>query len=184
MSNWKNMFYLASIRLDKHLAVAFETSIQFHTFNDFFRNEKIDLVITVTRELKNMGLEQEILNELVKIREAVTPKPPPPQPPAPTGLWAEFLDFIGKSGVLGLAIGFIMGLYIGKVVSALVADIIIPIPGAFVSGGEWRKAVITIPVGNGMNFAIGDFVGVIIDFLIVAILVFLLSKYARKMGLK
>jgi len=131
-----------------------------------------------------MGLEQEILEELRKIREAVTPKPAPPPPPPPKGLWAEFMDFIGKTGVLGLAVGFIMGLYIGKVVSALVSDIIMPIPGALTPGGDWRKAVITAPIANGMNFAVGDFVGVIIDFIIVAFVVFLIVKYARRMGMK
>lgn len=119
-----------------------------------------------------------------KIREAVTPKPTQPPAPPPKGFWAEFIDFIGKAGVLGLAIGFIMGTYIGKVVSAFVQDIIMPIPGAFVPGGEWRKAVISLPVGQGLNFGIGDFVGVIIDFLIVAVVVFMIGKYARKIGLK
>ncbi len=131
-----------------------------------------------------MILDQEMLDELKKIREAVTPKPEPPSAPPPKGLWAEFLEFIGKTGVLGLAIGFIMGLYIGKVVSALVADIIMPIAGAFIPGGEWRKAVLNIPIGYGMNFAIGDFVGVVIDFVIVAVVVFFIARYGRKMGLK
>lgn len=97
---------------------------------------------------------------------------------------AEFMDFIGKSGVLGLAIGFIMGLYINKVVSALVGGIIMPIPGALIPGGDWRKAVVSVPVGNGMNFAIGDFVSVVIDFLIVSMVVFLIARYAKKIGLK
>ena len=44
------------------------------------------------------------------------------------------------------------------------------------SGGDWRKAVFTLPIGNGMNFALGDFVGVIINFLIVACVVFLIAK--------
>lgn len=130
-----------------------------------------------------MVLEQEILEELKKIREAVTPKPATPPPP-PKGLWAEFMDFIGKAGVIGLAIGFVMGSYIGKVASALVADIIMPIPGAFIGGGDWRKAVIRISIGQGMNFGIGDFVGVVVDFIIVAGVVFLLAKYGRKLGLK
>jgi large conductance mechanosensitive channel len=128
--------------------------------------------------------QKEVLGELKKITDLLTPKPPPPPPPQPKGLWAEFMDFIGKTGVLGLAIGFIMGTYIGKVVSALVSDIIMPIPGALISGGDWRQAVVRIPIGNGMNFAVGDFVGVIIDFLIVAIVIFFIAKYARKMGLK
>ena len=129
----------------------------------------------------SVAFNQETLEELKKIREALTPKP---EPPPPKGLWAEFMDFIGKAGVLGLAIGFIMGTYIGKVVSALVQDMIMPIPGAFVPGGEWRKAIISIPVGQGLNFAVGDFVGVVIDFLIVAVVIFMIAKYARKMGLK
>jgi large conductance mechanosensitive channel len=128
-----------------------------------------------------MAAESQMLEELRKIREALTPKP---APPPPKGLWAEFKDFLGKTGVLGLAIGFIMGTYIGKVVSALVQDIIMPIPGALIPGGDWRKALVTIPVGNGMNFAVGDFVGVIIDFLIVAAVIFVIVKYAGKMGLK
>ena len=128
-----------------------------------------------------MAADSQILEELRKIREAVTPKP---APPPPKGIWAEFKDFLGKAGVLGLAIGFIMGTYIGKVVSALVQDIIMPIPGALIPGGDWRKAVASIPVGNGMNFAVGDFFGVIIDFLIVASVIFVIAKYAGKMGLK
>jgi len=125
-----------------------------------------------------------MLDELKQIRELLAPKPPPPPAPAPKGLWAEFIDFIGKAGVLGLAIGFIMGTYIGKVVSALVADIIMPIPGAFVGGGDWRKAIISLPIGSGMNFAVGDFVGVIIDFLIVAIVIFFIARYAKRMGIQ
>jgi large conductance mechanosensitive channel len=131
-----------------------------------------------------MAVDSQILEELRKIREAVTPKPASPAPPPPKGLLAEFKDFLGKAGVLGLAIGFIMGTYIGKVVSALVQDIIMPIPGALIAGGDWRKAVVSIPLGNGMNFAVGDFGGVIIDFLIVAGVIFVIAKYAGKMGLK
>ena len=121
------------------------------------------------------------MDELKKINASLAPKP---TPPPPKGLWAEFMDFIGKGGVLGLAVGFIMGTYIGKVVSALVGDIIMPIPGAFIGGGDWRKAVVQVPVAGGMNFALGDFVGVIIDFLIVSGVVFFIAKYAKKAGLK
>jgi large conductance mechanosensitive channel len=133
------------------------------------------------RDVISMAADSQMLEELRKIREALTPKP---APPPPKGIWAEFKDFLGKAGVLSLAIGFIMGTYIGKVVSALVQDLIMPIPGALIPGGDWRKALVNIPVGNGMNFAVGDFVGVIIDFLIVAAVIFAIVKYAGKMGLK
>jgi large conductance mechanosensitive channel len=133
----------------------------------------------ISEALNLMNSDQEILEELRKIREALTPKPPSP-PEKPKGIWAEFIDFIGKAGVIGLAVGFIMGTYIGKVVSALVQDIIMPIPGALIPGGDWRKANATLPVGAGINFAVGDFVGVIVDFLIVAVVVFFIAKYAGK----
>jgi len=126
-----------------------------------------------------MTTDEEILEELRKIREAVTPKPAPPEV-KPKGLKAEFLAFIGKAGVIGLAVGFIMGTYIGTVVTALVQDIIMPIPGALMPGGDWRKAVFSLPIGQGMNFVVGDFVGVIINFLIVAVVVFFIAKYAGK----
>ena len=129
-------------------------------------------------------MDSEILEELKKIREAVTPKPAPPPAPEPKGLIAEFKDFIGKTGVLGLAIGFIMGTVIGRLVSALVQDIIMPIPGAFVPGGDWKTAIVSVPVGNGMNFAVGDFVGVVIDFIIIAFVIFMIAKFGRKSGLK
>jgi large conductance mechanosensitive channel len=121
--------------------------------------------------------DEEILDELRKIREAVAPKPPSPPP---KGIRAEYMSFIGKAGVLGLAVGFIMGTYIGKVVSALVQDIIMPIPGALMPGGNWKNAIFSLPIGQGMNFAVGDFVSVIIDFLIVAVVVFFIAKYAGK----
>ncbi len=47
-----------------------------------------------------------------KIREAVEAKPAPPPPPPPKGLWNEFKDFLSKYKVLGLAIAFIMGVYL------------------------------------------------------------------------
>lgn len=131
-----------------------------------------------------MTLDDDILDELKKIREAVTPKANPPAPETPKGLIAEFKDFIGKAGVLGLAIGFIMGTIIGRVVTALVQDLIMPIPSAFTPSGDWKKAIITIPVGNGMNFAIGDFIAVLIDFTIIVSVIFIIAKFGRKAGLK
>lgn len=130
-----------------------------------------------------MTLEDDMIEELRKIREAVTPKPAP-APEPPKGMIAEFKEFIGKAGVLGLAIGFIFGAAVGKVVTALVQDMIMPIPGAVVPGGDWRKAVVSIPIGSGMNFGVGDFIGAIIDFLIIALVIFLIAKFAKKAGIK
>lgn len=128
-----------------------------------------------------MTLDEEILDELKKIREAVTPKS---TAPPPSTIWGAFTDFLRRTGVPGLAIGFIMGLYVDKVVSALVGDIIMPIPSAFLQEGDLQKMTVTVPVGHGMKFAIGDFVGVIINFLIVAGVIFLIATYGRKMIVK
>jgi large-conductance mechanosensitive channel len=47
-------------------------------------------------------------------------------------------------------------------------------------GGDLQKAVVSLPIGNGMNFAVGDFVSVIVDFLIVSVVVFFIAEYASK----
>lgn len=137
----------------------------------------------VCHRLVTLSIEEQMLEELKKIRELMTPKPESPQTP-PKGLLGEFMDFLGKYGVLGLAVGFIMGTYVGKVVSALVGDIIMPIPGALIPEGDWRKAVLSVPIGQGINFRIGDFAGVLIDFLIVSAVVFFLIGYAKRISIK
>ena len=53
-----------------------------------------------------------------------------------------FRDFLLKNSVLALAIGFIMGAATGKVVSSLVADIIMPVISPLLPGHEWRTAKI------------------------------------------
>ncbi len=67
-----------------------------------------------------MPKEDEILEELRQIRKLLEPKPSPPPPEKPKGLWQEFIDFISKYKVVGLAVAFILGLYLGNLVQALV----------------------------------------------------------------
>jgi large conductance mechanosensitive channel len=85
----------------------------------------------------------------------------------------EFNDFMTKYGVIGLAVAFVMGLAITKLVSALVADLIMPIIGAVIPGGDWRAA--TISIGN-IKFLVGDFTGALLDFIIIALVIFLIVK--------
>ncbi len=59
-----------------------------------------------------MSKEDEIIKELTRIRELLTPKPTPPSTP-PKGVWNEFKNFLSKYKVMGLAVAFIMGLYLG-----------------------------------------------------------------------
>ena len=72
---------------------------------------------------KQKDKDEEILQVLKEIKALLEPKPPPPPPPPPKGLWKEFLDFISKYKVMGMAVAFILGLYLGALVQALVNDI-------------------------------------------------------------
>jgi large conductance mechanosensitive channel len=124
-----------------------------------------------------------MLEELKGIREAVAPKPAPAAPPAPApkGLMDEFMAFLSKYGVIGLAIAFIMGGAVGSLVSALVKDIIMPFITFFIPGGEWEQATLAL---GPIVLAVGHFVGAVIDFVIIAFVVFWLMKMVQKTSLK
>jgi len=93
------------------------------------------------------------------------------------GFVAEFMEFLLKYQVIGLAVAVIIGAAATKMVTATVTDIIMPIIGAIIPGGSWREAVINV---GPIAFLIGDFVGAIIDFVIIALVVFLVVKYMMK----
>ena len=126
-------------------------------------------------------IQEKMLVELEKIRASLEPKPKPPAPPAPTGFIPEFKAFLSKYGVIGLAIAVIIGGAAGKLVSSLVADILMPIITFFIPGGAWRTATWTI---GPIVLMIGSFVGNIIDFLIIAVVVFLIMKQLEKSPIK
>jgi len=89
----------------------------------------------------------------------------------------EFKEFLKKYSVLGLAVAFIIGLAATKLVTAMVNDLVMPVVGAIIPGGEWRSAVLQI---GPVKFLVGDFVGAAIDFIIVALVVFLVVKFIMK----
>jgi large conductance mechanosensitive channel len=122
-----------------------------------------------------MSKEDEMLEELKKIREAVE-KGPPPTPPK--GLWKEFLDFLSKYQVMGLAVAFIIGLYLGNLVKALVSDLLLPAIGLVVPGLS-NLASYAVAVGK-QNFLLGDFLSYLITFIIVALVVFLIVKIVKR----
>ncbi len=89
----------------------------------------------------------------------------------------EFMEFLNKYGVIGLAVAFVMGAAITKLVTALVNDLIMPVIGALIPGGDWRTA--TLDIGN-IKFLVGDFAGVLIDFIIIAFVIFMIVKMIVK----
>jgi large conductance mechanosensitive channel len=80
-----------------------------------------------------------------------------------------FIEFIRKQGVIGLAVGFILGGAVSKLVSALVGDIINPLLGIILGKINLVSAAITV---GSAKIMWGDFVGVLIDFLVIALVVY------------
>ena len=119
--------------------------------------------------------EDEMLVELRKIREAVE-KAPPPQPPK--GLWNEFIDFLSKYRVMGLAVAFIIAVYLGELLLALVKDLLLPLIGLAVPGlADLSTYVVAL---GSQVFGIGDFLVALITFVIVALVAFLIVKVAKR----
>lgn len=80
-----------------------------------------------------------------------------------------FLDFVREQGVVGLAVGFILGGAVAKMVTALVTDIINPLIGFIIGGLNLKSAYFSI---GKTKLMWGDFVSVMIDFLIVSFVVY------------
>jgi large conductance mechanosensitive channel len=126
-----------------------------------------------------MSKEDKMLEELKRIRELLEPKP---APPPPKGLWNEFMDFISKYKVIGLAVAFIIGLYLGALVQSLVTDLIMPIIGLALPGlGNLATYTITV---SSQDFGIGSFLVALITFIIVAFVIFILVKITKRWGIE
>jgi large conductance mechanosensitive channel len=98
-------------------------------------------------------------------------------------VWNDFKTFLLKTNALALAIGVIIGAATGKVVSAIVADLLMPIISLVIPSGDWRAAQLVLtettgpdgkPVVNAIKY--GDFLGNLVDFAIIAFVVFLITK--------
>jgi large conductance mechanosensitive channel len=80
----------------------------------------------------------------------------------------EFKEFINKGNVVDLAVAVVIGGAFGKIVSALVSDLVMPLVNAVIPEGDWRKWEVT-----PLKFRVGDFLGTLVDFTIVAFVVFI-----------
>lgn len=124
----------------------------------------------------------DIVDELKAIRKLLEPKPAPPPPPAPKGFVAEFKAFLSQYKVMGMAVAFILGLYLGALVGSLVKDIVMPIIGLALPGlGD--LATLIVAVGN-QNFGIGNFIATVITFIVVALVIFVIVKITKKAGIE
>ena len=104
----------------------------------------------------------------------------------------EFQEFISKGNVMDLAVGVIIGGAFGLIVNSLVGDIIMPIVGAIFGGFDFSNYFLPLS-GNvtavsleeakkqGPVFAYGNFITVVINFLILAWIIFLMVKAVNNM---
>lgn len=98
----------------------------------------------------------------------------------------EFKEFAIKGNVMDMAVGVVIGGAFGKIVSSLVADIIMPLIGKLVGGVDFTswKWVLSEAVGDKAEVAVtyGNFIQVILDFLIIAWCIFLVVKGINKLS--
>ena len=113
-------------------------------------------------------------------------------------LASEFREFAVKGNVMDLAVGVIIGAAFGKIVDSLVNDIIMPIVGSLFGGLDFSSVLITLkPVPAtvahtyaelkkaGIPFiAVGNFLSIVLNFVILAFVVFMLVKAVNRMRRK
>jgi len=102
------------------------------------------------------------------------------------GMVSEFKEFIAKGNVLDLAVGVVIGGAFGKIVSSLVDKIIMPVVGLLTGGVDFSKWSITLKdavidaagkeTTPALVLGFGDFINAVIQFLIIAFVIFLVIK--------
>jgi len=92
----------------------------------------------------------------------------------------EFKQFIMKGNVIDLAVGIIIGIAFGKIVSSFVADVIMPPIGILLGGVDFSNLAITLKEGaEGVEpvlLRFGVFINTVIDFLIIGFVIFIIVK--------
>ena len=102
------------------------------------------------------------------------------------GMISEFKEFVSKGNVVDLAVGVVIGAAFGKIVTALVDGVVMPIVGALTGGvsvSDWKHVLSPAQIGaDGKEIAAevairyGMFFQTVIDFLLIALVIFLFLK--------
>src|SRR5262249_18430810 len=102
-------------------------------------------------------------------------------------MYREFREFLLKQNALALAVGVIVGAAMGRVVTSIVSDMLMPVISLGMPGGDWRASKIVLgrtvgpdgkEVVNAINY--GNFTGTVADFAIVSFAVFLIVRQFLK----
>ena len=95
----------------------------------------------------------------------------------------QFKKFLIETNAISLAIAVVIGAAVSKLVSASVADIIMPLVSLILPGGAWREYSVSLGVGHD-PLKIGDVLGAGVDFLIIAFVVYAIVSRLVKMPAK
>jgi large conductance mechanosensitive channel len=97
----------------------------------------------------------------------------------------EFKEFAVKGNAVDMAVGIIIGAAFGKIISSLVADVIMPPIGVLVGGVDFTKLGITIKEAVGdvpaVTLNYGNFIQSVVDFTIIAFAIFMIVKLINKL---
>jgi len=90
----------------------------------------------------------------------------------------DFKKFAFKGNVVDLAVGVVIGGAFGKIVSALVADLVMPLVALVLPSGDWRTSGMVLKTAadpkDNVVLKYGDFIGAVLDFFVVALVLFLI----------
>ena len=102
-------------------------------------------------------------------------------PPKKKSFKQEYAAFLIAFGVIGIAIGFVIGQAVNKLVTAFVRDVVDPTIGLFLPGSLENMSATVIGIyGVPSEFKYGDLISNIIEFIIIALLVFIAYKLLKK----
>jgi large conductance mechanosensitive channel len=97
-------------------------------------------------------------------------------------IFSEFKEFIARGNVVDLAVGVIIGGAFGKIVTGLVTDIVMPPIGLLIGGIDFSQLKIVLKAADPIakkpevDLAYGDFANITLQFLIIAVVIFLIVK--------
>ena len=93
-------------------------------------------------------------------------------------MFKEFAKFLKEFNVVSLAVGFVMGTASTALVGSMVKDILMPIAAPLIGAESWREAVWNI---GPVHIAIGSFTAELFNFLILALIIFIIAKKLLKL---
>jgi large conductance mechanosensitive channel len=95
-------------------------------------------------------------------------------------MWTDFKTFLIKDNVIGLAIAFIIGASLTKLVTSIVDDVIMPVVNmaTAATGGSWKDWFIPLTTAgaDGPKMLVGNVIGAIINFLVIGFICWRIAK--------